>query len=247
VADFKFDLFRHQVSNFINARFEGIDDITGKAVYYYYNLDEIATSTGAGLSSVLGVSENIDVTVGAFALSPKFANGETLPFINRWGLNSSATYKNHHHGFEFNMRGEINGPMVVETVLEDGSIQNSDSPVYTTLNFQFMKDLGPFKLIVGVNNLFDYYQPPLSHGMSEYYWGPHIGREFYGRISLQLNRLSFLNKKATVPVKVIDPVCGMRITSENSLKAEHEGRTYYFCAEQCREDFLMNPHKYHNE
>lgn len=36
----------------------------------------------------------------------------------------------------------------------------------------------------------------------------------------------------------------MRIDRESALQTEHGGTTYYFCAEQCREDFLKEPHKY---
>jgi YHS domain-containing protein len=107
-----------------------------------------------------------------------------------------------------------------------------------------MKDLGPFKLIVGVNNLFDYYQSPLSNGMTEYYWGSRIGREFYGRISIELEDLPFLKKKATVPSKVKDPVCGMRIDKRDNLEVDYEGRTYYFCSQHCKENFLKEPKKY---
>jgi YHS domain-containing protein len=37
---------------------------------------------------------------------------------------------------------------------------------------------------------------------------------------------------------VIDPVCGMKFSSsEAACTLEHEGRTYYFCAESCRERY----------
>ena len=187
MADFKLNFFYHRVSNFINARFEGIDSSTGRAIFYYYNLDELTTSTGTELSTAFALPKNIDLTLGAFVLSPKSANGQILPFINRWGLNYSATYKNDYFKFEFNTIGELNGPMVVETVYEDSSVRSSYSPVYTTLNLRGAKDLGHFKLTLGVNNLLDYRQPPLSqYGKTEYYWGPIIGREFYSTVSIRL-------------------------------------------------------------
>ena len=42
-----------------------------------------------------------------------------------------------------------------------------------------------------------------------------------------------------------DPVCGMDVdegTAEH--KAEHKGKTYYFCAPACKADFEKDPEKY---
>lgn len=42
-----------------------------------------------------------------------------------------------------------------------------------------------------------------------------------------------------------DPVCGMDVdeaTAEH--KAEHKGKTYYFCAPACKASFEENPEKY---
>lgn len=45
--------------------------------------------------------------------------------------------------------------------------------------------------------------------------------------------------------KVKDPVCGMKIKKkEAAATLEHEGETYYFCAEGCKEKFAENPEKY---
>jgi YHS domain-containing protein len=42
-----------------------------------------------------------------------------------------------------------------------------------------------------------------------------------------------------------DPVCGMIVDEKKSkLKSEHEGKTFYFCSEACKESFDHNPHKY---
>ncbi|MDP8959186.1 MAG: YHS domain-containing protein [Actinomycetota bacterium] len=42
-----------------------------------------------------------------------------------------------------------------------------------------------------------------------------------------------------------DPVCGMTVEeSEAVATVEHEGRTYYFCSEDCREEFEANPDLY---
>ncbi|MFN0190590.1 MAG: heavy metal translocating P-type ATPase [Aestuariivirga sp.] len=46
---------------------------------------------------------------------------------------------------------------------------------------------------------------------------------------------------------VIDPVCGMKVDPHTTaLKADHAGRTYYFCGPGCRTKFLANPAKYLN-
>lgn len=42
-----------------------------------------------------------------------------------------------------------------------------------------------------------------------------------------------------------DPVCGM-VVSQSTAPAdfEHEGKTYYFCSDACRDKFVANPDKY---
>ncbi len=53
-------------------------------------------------------------------------------------------------------------------------------------------------------------------------------------------------KKETVSPEIfIDPVCLMKVDSENkALMFTHQMRTYYFCAESCRKAFEGNPGKY---
>jgi len=42
-----------------------------------------------------------------------------------------------------------------------------------------------------------------------------------------------------------DPVCGMKVDPHTAKhRAEHAGRTYYFCSAKCREKFLGNPAQY---
>jgi len=42
-----------------------------------------------------------------------------------------------------------------------------------------------------------------------------------------------------------DPVCGMRVDEEKTrFKTEHEGKTYYFCAEMCKKKFETEPKKF---
>lgn len=42
-----------------------------------------------------------------------------------------------------------------------------------------------------------------------------------------------------------DPVCGMRVSRISAAaEAEHQGKTYYFCAPLCRDAFLADPERY---
>lgn len=44
---------------------------------------------------------------------------------------------------------------------------------------------------------------------------------------------------------VTDPVCGMRIDSEEAVgTAEYQGTTYYFCSQPCRDAFVADPSEY---
>jgi YHS domain-containing protein len=46
---------------------------------------------------------------------------------------------------------------------------------------------------------------------------------------------------------LIDPVCRMSVDSAAATIAfDHEGHTYYFCAESCRQAFEAKPKKYLN-
>ena len=39
-----------------------------------------------------------------------------------------------------------------------------------------------------------------------------------------------------------DPVCGKKVGTD--IMAEYEGREYFFCSEECREEFIRKPEKY---
>ena len=40
----------------------------------------------------------------------------------------------------------------------------------------------------------------------------------------------------------IDPVCGMTVDSEKSTRhVAHEGKTFHFCSDRCREKFQAEP------
>jgi hypothetical protein len=41
-----------------------------------------------------------------------------------------------------------------------------------------------------------------------------------------------------------DPVCGMKVDRSRALRAEHAGRAYFFCSEDCRAEFEANPERY---
>ena len=45
--------------------------------------------------------------------------------------------------------------------------------------------------------------------------------------------------------KAKDPVCGMKVKKkEASATLEHGGKTYYFCSDSCKKEFIKNPAKY---
>jgi YHS domain-containing protein len=47
------------------------------------------------------------------------------------------------------------------------------------------------------------------------------------------------------PQKEKDPVCQMEVDRRTAAtETEYEGKTYYFCCRQCREQFEANPQKY---
>ena len=43
----------------------------------------------------------------------------------------------------------------------------------------------------------------------------------------------------------IDPVCGMVVSpTKAKATASHDGITYYFCSEECKQRFKSNPEPY---
>jgi Cu+-exporting ATPase len=47
------------------------------------------------------------------------------------------------------------------------------------------------------------------------------------------------------PRMAIDPVCGMDVSpAEAKATASHDGITYYFCSEECKQRFKSNPEPY---
>lgn len=42
-----------------------------------------------------------------------------------------------------------------------------------------------------------------------------------------------------------DPVCGMMVDEKKAAgKSEYQGKTYYFCSDQCMRRFQSDPAKY---
>ena len=184
VADLKLNLFHHRVHDLIAAKLRGIDTTTNRALFYYYNLNEIALSTGMEFSASITMKQ-FSALFKAYILAPKNGNNQTLPFVRRWAINPSLSYKIPRWEVEFNTAAEVNGPMLVQTVHEHGTVEEKDSPIYSVLNIRLSKVLGILRLSGGVNNIWDYHQPPQSHHQrTEYFWGPIIGRELYATISI---------------------------------------------------------------
>jgi P-type Cu+ transporter len=43
----------------------------------------------------------------------------------------------------------------------------------------------------------------------------------------------------------IDPVCGMRVDTDDAAStAEYEGKTYFFCSQACHDAFVADPISY---
>ncbi len=59
---------------------------------------------------------------------------------------------------------------------------------------------------------------------------------------LQAQELPTIGVRMTDPK---DPVCGMDVLPESAEgKAEYQGKTYYFCSDQCMREFQREPAKY---
>jgi len=39
----------------------------------------------------------------------------------------------------------------------------------------------------------------------------------------------------------IDPICGMTVDEASALRAERDGKTFYFCSDHCRQKLLSTP------
>ena len=55
-------------------------------------------------------------------------------------------------------------------------------------------------------------------------------------------KLSFLSESTK---KATDSFCLMKVNiDEKTLSYEYEGKPYYFCSENCKEQFKQDPEKY---
>lgn len=41
-----------------------------------------------------------------------------------------------------------------------------------------------------------------------------------------------------------DPVCGSEVSESDAAVHEYEGQIYYFCSDDCQEEFQENPEQY---
>ncbi len=42
-----------------------------------------------------------------------------------------------------------------------------------------------------------------------------------------------------------DPVCNMDVNEQNAAaSSQHQGQTYYFCSQECKQKFDRNPDQY---
>lgn len=63
-------------------------------------------------------------------------------------------------------------------------------------------------------------------------------------VACQSNQHSHSNENnSNKPVLGKDLVCDMEVT-DSTYTTVYEGKTYYFCAEHCKEEFLKEPQKY---
>jgi Cu+-exporting ATPase len=54
-----------------------------------------------------------------------------------------------------------------------------------------------------------------------------------------------MEKTETTAGTCTDPICGMDVEPENAAaKSEYEGKTYYFCCEDCKQEFDSHPQQY---
>ncbi len=44
--------------------------------------------------------------------------------------------------------------------------------------------------------------------------------------------------------KPTDPICGMKVDKTTKFTSNFKGKTYYFCAENCKKTFDKDPEKY---
>lgn len=61
--------------------------------------------------------------------------------------------------------------------------------------------------------------------------------------SLDEGRITF-EAPDGVATELRDPVCGASLPDRSEPSAAYEGESYYFCSENCRQEFLKDPTRY---
>jgi YHS domain-containing protein len=52
-------------------------------------------------------------------------------------------------------------------------------------------------------------------------------------------------RKEDAMAMAIDPVCGMRVDTDDAAStAEYDGKTYFFCSQACHDAFVVGPISY---
>lgn len=46
---------------------------------------------------------------------------------------------------------------------------------------------------------------------------------------------------SSTEARVKDPVCGMMCEKSTAKKVDHDGKSYYFCSDECASKFRSNP------
>jgi Cu+-exporting ATPase len=60
-----------------------------------------------------------------------------------------------------------------------------------------------------------------------------------------MSRQAHQHHLPATPAEVLDPVCGMTISPDDSVgHVEHQGHTYYFCSQSCLDQFRANPDQF---
>ena len=57
----------------------------------------------------------------------------------------------------------------------------------------------------------------------------------------ELSKLRARAEPRRLVVVAAHPVCGMAVEEAGAVAQSHKGRTYYFCADGCRREFLDDP------
>lgn len=65
-----------------------------------------------------------------------------------------------------------------------------------------------------------------------------------GLVMGTLGNLIRLRPRSPAEEIAVDPICGMRVSTSQSIKTEYKGKSYYFCSTHCQETFAKDADKY---